>query len=177
MSHPMQRFFLIAVLMYIAWNAGFLVRAQEPVPVPDVAVTPPSEVIPDQPALPTTEVPSPAAPDHSGDQVMWALIASYFMNHLKRTAWFPLLSEKTTSQVKAFWGFGLAVLTSFGINVAINGSVFDDTGMALTITGISWKVFKDVAWQWAAQQGFYDMVVRRGRSLSSEPVLDKAWST
>lgn len=175
MKNPTQRFFLIAVLMFIAWNAGFLVRAQEPVvPVPAEAV-PPSEVIPDQPALPTTEVPSPAAPDHSGDQVMWALIASYFMNHLKRTKWFPLLSEQTTSQVKAFWGFGLAVLTAFGINVAISGSVFAETGMAVTITGISWKVFKDVVWQWAAQQGWYDLIVRRGQA--DEPVPVKAWST
>ena len=62
MTNRFQRGFLIAVLMCIAWNAGFLVRAQEPIPIPvpeTADAVPPSEVIPDQPALPTTEVPSP----------------------------------------------------------------------------------------------------------------------
>lgn len=158
-----QRFLLIALCMFAVWSYGPPAFAQDDVPVvvAPAPATQPSDIVVDQPATPTTEVPSPAAPQHASESVMWALIASYVMKWLMNTTWFPLLSTTTSSQVKAIWGFAFAFLTAIGISVAVTGSIFDVGGASITFANISWQAFKDVAWQWAAQQGWFDLIVKR----------------
>lgn len=116
------------------------------------------------PAVPVTEVPSPAEPDHAKEQLMWALMASYLLQWLKKTAWFPWLTTEVSSRVQAAWGFALAVATAFGVHIAVQGSFHTAEGAAITITGLSLTVFKDVAWQWASQQGWYDLIVKQTKS-------------
>lgn len=148
-----------------------LVRAQPPEPATvtittpattaEAPVTKPSEVKSDQGAVPTVDVPSGAEPTNAPAQFMWAGVAAFFLEWLKKTKLFPWLTEETSSRLKAVWGFLVAVATAVGISVAVQGSVLDPHGATITLSGISANAFKNIAWQWTAQQGWYRVAVKR----------------
>lgn len=133
------------------------VPATIPSPNPDQA---------QQNAVAVKEVESPAAPTHATDQVIWALMVSLLIQYLKKAPWFTLLSDETSSRVKAFVGFAAALLTAAGIHFAVSGSIFDGGGASITVTGLSVNAFKDLAWQWAAQQGWYRAVVKEPKEIA-----------
>lgn len=140
-----------------------------PVDVPVIAL--PSDGI----AVPVQDVPSPAAPDHAKEQLMWGLVAVFLLQSLKKTGWFPWLTEQTAARVKAQWGFFLALFTAFGVRLAITGSILNDQdGATITISGLSWDVIKDVAWQWASQQAIYKTIVKDTAVTLSAPVINNA---
>lgn len=146
--------------------------AGQPVPtveVPGKPPEPPAADEPSQPAVPTQEVPSPAAPDHWPEQGMWALVASYAYQYLKKTKWFTFINEDTTARVQAQFGFVMAVLTAAGVHFAVDGEFFG-SGASFTVTGLSWTVVKDVAFQWASQQGWYDLLVHKRDAVRARPV-------
>jgi hypothetical protein len=123
-----------------------------------------------QPVIPATT--SPALPTHAPDQVMWALIASYLMEYLKNANWFALLKQESSDKLKAQFGFLFAVLTAAGVHFAVTGSFLDGSGATVTVTGLSATVIKDVAFQWASQQGWYDLIVhKRSDALDPADVL------
>lgn len=150
--------------------AGRIVRGQEqPVPVTTPAaaqsldLTKPAPNVPATEAVPVQQVPSPAAPTHAPDQIMWALIASYALQYLKTARWFPMLTEESTARIKSQFGFLSALLTAAGVHFAITGSILDGGGASITVTGLSLDAIKDVAFQWASQQAWFDLVVHRRR--------------
>ncbi len=111
-------------------------------------------------AVQTQEVPSPAAPPHYVEGAIWALLASQLYEYLKKCAWFKLLPPDISTRAQAQIGFVMAVLTVAGIHFAVNGSLLDDGGATVTISGLSWSAFKDIAYQWGVQQGIYLKVVK-----------------
>lgn len=115
---------------------------------------------PSQPAVPTQEVSSPAAPTHYTDQAIWALMVSFVLQWVKKNKWFSFLSEESTARLKAQFGFATAVLTAAGIHFAVTGSVLDGGGAAITISGLSLDAIKDIGWQWASQQAWYKLIVK-----------------
>ena len=129
----------------------------QPVPTVEVPAAGPGT----DTAVPTQEVTSPAAPAHWPDQVLWALAGTQLLEYLKRSKWFPWLSPRTTARIKAQWGFGMALLTAAGIHYVIQGSFFSSDGVAITISGVSFAAFKDLAIQWSSQQGWYQLIVER----------------
>ena len=157
---------ILGPALYSAWcgsrvAAQGLPAAQPPVvQVPGTAPATPAPPIPSQPAVPVTEVKSPAAPAHYSDQAIWALIVSFLLQYLKRAGWFPWLTEASSARLKAQFGFVAALLTAAGVHFAVSGSVFDDGGASITITGFSLAAVKDVVWQWAAQQAWYKLAVK-----------------
>jgi hypothetical protein len=140
-------------------------------PVVSVPATIP-QANPDQPtqnAVAVKEVESPAAPSHATDQAIWALMVSLLMQYLKKAPWFTLLSDRTSSRAKSLVGFCAALLTAAGIHFAVSGSIFDGGGASITVTGLSMNAFKDLAWQWAAQQGWYRAVVKEPKEFAFVP--------
>ncbi len=141
-------------------------RAQQPttappvVEVPGSVPTPATADRPSQPAVPTKEVPSPAAPSNAPEAVGWALGSAYVVEYLKRKKWFTFLDENSSKRAKAGFGFIAAFLTAAGIQFAVSGSFLDAGGASVTITGITFTGVKDVLFQWIAQQGWYDLVVQ-----------------
>lgn len=125
-------------------------------PVPAVDTDRPS-----QPAVPTKEVPSPAAPSNMPESVAWGLGAAYVVEYLKKSGWFTFLSDSSTQRAKVVFGFLAAFITAAGIQFAVSGSVLDAGGASVTITGITFTGIKDVLFQWIAQQGWYDLVVHK----------------
>lgn len=150
--------------------SGQTVSAQDPAPTgsPTVEVPgSPPDVDPDRPttvAVQTQEVPSPAAPDHYSDQALWALLVAQLYEYLKRTKWFSWVTPQSTSRMKTQFGFLLAVITAAGINFAVSGNLYE--GASITISGLSLNAFKDVAWQWGAQQAWYKLVVKEPREVA-----------
>lgn len=123
----------------------------------------PPAVNPDRPAtvaVQTQEVPSPAAPPHYVDQTIWALLVAQGYEYLKKCGWFNWITPSMAGRVKARIGFATAVLTAAGVHLAVNGSVFDGGTATLTWAGASWSVFKDIAFQWGAQQALYTNLVK-----------------
>ena len=142
-----------------------MAQTQEPaVPtaqVPGVLPVPATDDRPSQPAVPTKEVPSPAAPSNLPESVAWGLGAAYIVEYLKKSGWFTFLTDDSTRRAKAVVGFIAAFLTAAGIQFVVSGSVLDAGGASVTITGITFTGVKDVLFQWIAQQGWYDLVVRK----------------
>ncbi len=118
--------------------------------------------LPSQPAVSVKEVQSPAAPSHYTDQAIWALMVSFVLEYLKKKSWFSFLTPESTARLKAQFGFVTALLTAAGIHFAVTGSVLDGSGAAITISGLSVDAFKDLGWQWAAQEGWYKMLIKNG---------------
>ena len=116
--------------------------------------------VPSVPAVPVKEIPSPAAPTHALEAGIWGIGAAYLMEYLKKTKWFYFLTPETPARIKAAIGFFLAVATAAGIHFSVVGSLADPTGATLTIGGLSFSAFKDVFWQWIAQQAAYDGLVK-----------------
>lgn len=165
--------FAAALVAALALGAGAFAQqspqTQEPgsavVSVPaTIPQTNPSQ--PTQNAVAVKEVESPAAPSHATDQAIWALMVSLLIQYLKKAPWFGLLSDDSSSKVKSAVGFAAALLTAAGIHLAVSGSVFDGGGASITVTGLSVNAFKDVAWQWASQQGWYRAVVKEPKEIA-----------
>lgn len=156
-------FIVGALLLFVA----VYVDAQQPPPSspqsPVISVPGTPENVnpekPNQPAVSVKEVTSPAAPSHYTDQAIWAIMVSFVLRYLTKKAWFPFLTEQSSQRLKAQFGFVTALLTAAGIHFAVTGNVLDG-GAAITISGISLDAFKDLAWQWTAQQTAYQMVVK-----------------
>lgn len=127
-----------------------------------VPATPPSAVKPDQPAVPTTNVPSPAEPSNAPEQVKWALGVMFFYEWLKKSKWFPWIHDNLTSRAQAWIGFLFALVTAVGINITIHGSIFDASGADITFAHVSFTAIKDVAFQWISQQGWYTLLMKQG---------------
>lgn len=154
---------LSALCLTVAVYAQQLQPQQPQSPIVTVPGTPP-EVNPSKPNMPAVsvkELPSPAAPSHAPEQVEWGLIASYAYQYIKKSKLFTFITPETSGRIQALVGFGLAAVTAAGIHFSVTGSLLDGSGAAITITGVSLDAFKDIAWQWAAQQGWYDMVVSK----------------
>jgi hypothetical protein len=134
-----------------AGSAVVNVPATIPAPNPEQAT---------QKAVAVKEVESPAAPSHATDQAIWALMVSLLIQYLKKAPWFGLLNDDSSQRLKAGVGFAAALLTAAGIHFAVSGSIFEGGGASITVTGLSLNAFKDLAWQWAAQQGWYRAVVK-----------------
>lgn len=154
----------VALLLMVA--AGPILHGQDvpsqQVPVTSVpgTVQPPAAGAPSQPAVAVTTVPSPASPQNPTDQVMWALAMSYLLRYVTKKRWIGFLTPEATQSIKAFTGFIVAAGTAAGIHFAVNGSPLDGHGASITISGLSFDVFKDVGFQWVSQQGWYDFVVK-----------------
>lgn len=125
------------------------------------SVTTPSENVPSQQAVAVKEVESPAAPSHYDDQALWALVMSFIIQYLKKSKWFGWITPESPARLKAQFGFIMAMLTTAGVHFAITGSIFEGGGASITITGLSFSAFKDVVWQWTAQQAWYQAVVSK----------------
>lgn len=138
----------------VGYIMGSQLAAQQDVPIVPV---PPNQI-----AVPVTEVPSNALPDHGAEQVSWGLVAMLLLQWMKKSNMIPVISDEDTARVKATWGFVMALLSAAGIHFAISGSLFDTGGMAITITGVSWTAIKDVVFQWAFQQAWYQGLMKRG---------------
>ncbi len=157
---------LIAVVLM--FTAGAHGQPAQPAPTTSSAVTtvpgtiaPPAPGAPTQPAIAVTSVPSPASPQNPTDQVMWALAMSYLLKYLTQKGWLSFLTPTSSSRIKAFVGFVVAFGTAAGIHLAVNGSLFDAHGAEFTVTGLSFDALKDVGFQWVAQQGWYDTIVKK----------------
>jgi len=125
--------------------------------------------LPSQPAVSVKEVSSPAAPSHYGDQAIWALMISFVIQWLKKSPWFGWITPQTSARIQTQFGFIAAALTTAGIHFAISGNPFDGGGASITISGLSVNMVKDVAWQWAAQQGWYRMLVKEPKEVIIAP--------
>jgi hypothetical protein len=168
------RFLLPALVIGFALYA-FSGQAQDQ---PRTTTTPPIAQVPGSvptpakestPAVVTTTIPSPASPTHVPEQVIWALAMSYVMQFLKKQKWFPLLTEQSTANVQAGFGFLVALATAAGIHIAVSGSVLDGSGLSFSITGLTVDAIKDVGFQWVAQQGWYDALVKSRTVMPSPP--------
>lgn len=164
------RVLVLAALVVAALTYYRPLLAQEPQPsipvtTPAAANQPetagrPAPNVPAERALPVQEVPSPAAPSHLAAQAFWAIVASYVLQNAKRMKWIPFWSDNVTSQIKAVVGFCSAVATAVGIHFVVTGSILDDAGASITISGLSIDAFKDVIGQWVFQQIAYDKLVK-----------------
>ena len=137
--------------------------AQTGPPVTDVpgTVLTPAPGTPTTPAVTVTTVSSPAAPQNLVDSAIWALLMSYALRFVTKWSKFSPLSAETPARIKAFVGFVVAASTAAGIHIVVNGSFFTHDGLAFSATGLSFDAFKDIAFQWAFQQGWYDALVKR----------------
>jgi hypothetical protein len=170
---------VIAVLVTIAAciSVGVFAQSSQPstttggAPVVTVPGTPPavSPDIPSQPAVAVKEVTSPAAPSHYGDQAIWALMVSLLIQWLKKTPWFGWITPQSSARLQTQFGFLAAFMTAAGIHFAVSGSVLDGGGASITVTGLSVNAFKDIAWQWASQQGWYQLVVKEPKDVAIVP--------
>lgn len=152
---------LLLVFVLGAWPNAH--AQQEPAPTVEVPGTIPTPASPDRPsqeAVPVKEVPSPAAPSNMPESVGWALGAAYVLQYLKKSQQFKFLTDSSTARAKALFGFVAAFLTAAGIQFTVSGSLFDAGGASVTATGITLIGIKDVLFQWIAQQGWYDLVVK-----------------
>lgn len=134
-------------------------------PASQVPATQPGEVIANQPAVPTTEVPSPAAPNHSTEQAQWALGVVMLLEYLKKSKYVTFIQKETSSATLAVIGFITAVATALTINISISGNFWDPSGADITFAHVSWVAFKDVAWQWIVQQGWYVGLIKRAKDV------------
>lgn len=156
---------ILITIMVTGW--AYAKQADQGQPTSGPAASVPSVQVPGTPAttgtvpttaaVPVTEVPSPAEPDHAKEQMMWALVMVQLLNILKKTSWFPWLTETSEAHIQAAWGFIMAGATAVGIHIAVQGSILDG-GATLTISNITFDAIKDVGWQWASQQGIYDLL-------------------
>jgi hypothetical protein len=150
------------------YRAPMLSAQQQPAPVVTVPGAAPvaNPELPSQPAVSVKEVSSPAAPAHYGDQAIWALMVSFLIQWLKKSPWFGFITPQSSAALQARFGFLAAFLTAAGIHFAITGSVLDGGGASISITGITLTGVKDVLWQWAAQQGWYRMLVKEPKEVT-----------
>ncbi len=125
--------------------------------------------VPQQTAVAVKEVNSPAAPSHFGDQAIWALMVSFLIQWLKKSPWFGWITPESAARLKTQFGFLAAFLTAAGIHFAVSGSLLDGGGASITVTGLSVNAFKDVAWQWASQQGWYQLLVKEPKEVQFMP--------
>lgn len=144
--------YLVAAALLLSW-ASLVAQVPAATPVATVATVP---------------APSPAVPNHLTDQMVWALIASYGLQFLKNCKWFTPLTPESKKGVQAAWGAALAFLTTAGVHFTIEGSFFSEGGIQIGATGISAYVLKEGLWQWASQQGWYDLIVSK-RTASDAP--------
>ncbi len=139
--------------------------AEQPTQVPTTEVPgtipQPKPGGPSQTVVPVTNVSSPAAPANPMDQVMWALAMSYVLQFVKKSKWFSFITPLSSARVQAFWGFIVAAATAGGIHFVVNGSFFSHDGIAYSLSGLSFDGIKDIGFQWASQQGWYDLVVKK----------------
>jgi hypothetical protein len=63
----------------------------------------------------------------------------------------------------------VALATAAGIHIAVSGSVLDGSGLSFSITGLTVDAIKDVGFQWVAQQGWYDALVKSRTVMPSPP--------
>jgi hypothetical protein len=163
----------LAVVILLVFAGLMVTRAQTPAPtplppaasVPSVSVpssTPPSPVA----AVPVHEVPSPAGPEHLPAQIVWALAATQAMEYLKKSKWFSFLTPETSTTIQARIGFFVALATAAGIHFAISGSVLNDQGVQITLTGLSINAIKDVIFQWSSQQAAYRAFVKEAPAVT-----------
>lgn len=122
--------------------------------------------LPSQPAVSVREVSSPAAPSHYGDQAIWALMVSFLIQWLKKSPWFGWITPQTSARIQTQFGFIAALLTAAGIHFAVSGSFLDGGGASVTVSGLSINAVKDVAWQWASQQGWYRLLVKEPKEVT-----------
>ncbi len=160
---------LVFVAFVLATCYAPLLRGQVPAtpgqapvttPVPGVVV-PAAPGAPSTPAVAVTTVPSPAAPQSPMDAVMWSLAMSYvlrFLMNLKRFTW---LTPESSARIKAWAGFFVAAGTAAGIHLAVNGSFLSHGGVGFTVTGLSVDALKDIGFQWASQQAWYEGLVKK----------------
>lgn len=155
----------LGLLALVFCLASIPIIGQQPEPpivtVPGTVPTPQTADRPSQAAVPVKEVPSPAAPSNMPESIGWALGAAYVLEYLKKTGWFTFLTDASTGRAKAVFGFVTAFLTAAGIQFAVSGSILDAGGASVTFTGITLIGIKDVLFQWVAQQGWYDLVVKK----------------
>lgn len=152
--------FVAALLVYAAPLMGQQPPAQNPAsPVTTVPGTVPEVApgAPSQSAVAVTTVPSPASPQHVPEQIEWALACAYALQMAKKTG---LIKPDVDAKVKAMIGGVVAVATAAGIHIGVSGSFFHGDG-ALTVTGLSFNAFKDIGFQWVAQQAWYDGLVKK----------------
>lgn len=116
---------------------------------------------PATPAVTVTTVSSPAAPQNLVDSAIWALLMSYALRFMTRWSKFTPLSPETPGRIKAVVGFVVAAATAAGIHVVVNGSFFAHDGLSFSATGLSFDAFKDIAFQWAFQQAWFEGIVKR----------------
>ena len=167
--HPLTFVIVAAVLITVGpFTAATVVMAQQQAPVVTVPGTPAavSPDVPSQPAVSVKEVSSPAAPSHPVDQAYWGLMISFLIQWLKKSPWFGWITPQTSARIQTQFGFIAAALTTVGIHFAISGSVLDGGGASITVTGLSVNAAKDVAWQWAAQQGWYRLLVKEPKEVT-----------
>jgi len=169
----MKKIILVAAVLVLPLLSVSAVTQLPPkdqaTPIVTAAGSPPGPVapsVPTQQAVAVKEVESPAAPSHATDQAIWALMVSLTMQYLKKAPWFGLLKDSNSSRFKAGVGFAAAVLTAAGIHFAVSGNIFEGGGASITVTGISFNALKDVAWQWASQQGWYRAVVKEPKEIT-----------
>jgi hypothetical protein len=161
--------FVTGLVMMAALGLGTRALAQQapaaqapgsPVVSVPATIPQPNPAQPQQNAVAVKQVESPAAPSHFGDQAIWALMVSFAIQWLKKSPWFGWITPDSSKRLKAQFGFLAAFLTAAGIHFAVSGSILDGGGASITVTGLSVNAFKDVAWQWASQQGWYRLVVK-----------------
>lgn len=161
---------LVVIAVLCALGLGRLSAQQAPTqsPVVNAPGTVPDATpsVPTVPAVTVTEVKSPAAPAHFQEQAIWALLASFLIQYLKKSRWFGFINEQSPQRLKATFGLIVALLTAAGVHLAVSGSLWSDGGATVTVTGLSFNVFKDAAWQWGAQQGWYNAVVKEPREIA-----------
>lgn len=97
-----------------------------------------------------------------GNQFGSAIIVAYFLEALKHSRFFPLLSDENTKRYKMIAGGIAAFLVTVGIHYTFD---YNPTGNGvLTITLPTLEQFGhaifDFAKQWAFQQGAYDSMVK-----------------
>ena len=170
-----KRYLAVMVLCaLVGWSGVSLARlsAQPPpqgpsveqptLPITEVpgAVRTVTEGQPSQPAVSVTTIPGPVEPQHVQAQIIWALAASYVLRYLTKKGWLSFLNEESTARVKAGCALLMAVMTAAGIHFAVSGSILDQGGAAITISGVSWDALKDVGFQWVSQQAWYDGLVK-----------------
>lgn len=110
-----------------------------------------------------------ASPDHVGSQLGTGVVVSYLLYILKKAGWFVWLTDDTSSKIQAAWGGIAAVFTAAGVHLATTGTFLDGAGFTITLTGLSANVLRDIVWQWTAQQGWYDLVLRQ-RDTATETI-------
>jgi hypothetical protein len=158
----------IRIALLLAFTLPAMAMAQQTAPVVTVPGTPAAvnADIPSQPAVAVKEVASPAAPTNYGDQAIWALMVSFVIQWLKKSSWFQWITPQSSARLQTQFGFLAAFLTTAGIHFAVSGNILEGGGASITVTGISLNAVKDVAWQWAAQQGWYRMLVKEPKDVT-----------